>query len=117
MEFLVSIEIQWPPDGDPEEKERLFAAELARGQELARRGVMKRLWRVPGRWANWGLWEAPDASALHAALTSLPLWPWMSVQVHPLAEHPNDPRTLELDRRPGPRDAPSSAGEVSSPGG
>jgi muconolactone delta-isomerase len=32
MEFLVNVEIEWPPDGDP-----------------------KRLWRVPGRWANWGL--------------------------------------------------------------
>lgn len=97
MEFLVNIEIQWPAAGDPAEKERLFAAELARGQELARQGVMKRLWRVPGRWANWGLWEAPDATALHTALTSLPLWPWMSVQVHPLAEHPNDPRALGVD--------------------
>jgi muconolactone D-isomerase len=93
MEFLVNIEINWPPDGDPERREQLFADELARGQELARAGVMKRLWRVPGRWANWGLWEAEDATALHAALTSLPLWPWMDVTVHPLARHVNDPAT------------------------
>jgi muconolactone D-isomerase len=26
-----------------------------------------------------------------AAISSLPLWPWMDVTVHPLAEHPNDP--------------------------
>ena len=58
---------------------------------------MKRLWRVPGRWANWGLWEAPDATALHEALNSLPLWPWMSIRVHPLARHPNDPPTIESE--------------------
>ncbi|GAB3976541.1 hypothetical protein GCM10029978_063690 [Actinoallomurus acanthiterrae] len=91
MEFLVHIEINWPPGVAEDERERLYAAELERGHELARLGLMKRLWRIPGRWANWGLWEAPDADELHTALTSLPLWPWMSVDVHPTAVHPNDP--------------------------
>jgi muconolactone D-isomerase len=96
MEFLVNVVVEWPPDGDPTRRDVLFEAELLRGQELARQGVMKRLWRVPGRWANWGLWEAKDATALHEALSSLPLWPWMSVTVHPLAEHVNDPDRLDL---------------------
>lgn len=96
MEFLVNMEVRWPPDGDPELRDRLFADEQVRGQELARTGVMRRLWRVPGRWANWGLWEATDATALHAAISSLPLWPWMSVTVIPLAEHQNDPRRLGI---------------------
>lgn len=91
MEFLVNIRIEWPADGDPARRDELFAAELARGQQLAAEGRMKRLWRVPGRWENWGLWEAEDATALHEALTSLPLWPWMEVVVHPLAQHVNDP--------------------------
>ena len=96
MEFLVHIEIGWPPDADPERREALFTAELVRGQELASQGIMRRLWRIPGRWANWGLWEAEDATALHAALSSLPLWPWMDVTVHPLARHVNDPVMLDL---------------------
>lgn len=91
VEFLVNIEIEWPPDGDPQERDRLFEAELKRGRELSDQGKQKRLWRVPGRWANWALWEVEDATELHACLTSLPLWPWMSVQVHALARHPNDP--------------------------
>lgn len=101
MEFLVNIEIQWPPDGDDDLREEIFQAELARGQALARAGVMRRLWRVPGRWANWGLWEAEDATALHDALSSLPLWPWMDITVHPLARHLNDPADMDLDE-PGP---------------
>lgn len=96
MEFLVNIVINWPPDADPARREEIFAAELARGQELMRAGVMKRLWRVPGQWANWGLWEAEDATALHEALSSLPLWPWMSVTVHPMAVHVNDPAGMDL---------------------
>jgi muconolactone D-isomerase len=98
MEFLVNIEIIWPPDADPERRDELFAAEVERGRELARQGVMKRLWRIPGRWANWGLWEAADATELHAALSSLPLWPWMDVAVHPLARHVNDPAALDGGR-------------------
>ena len=115
MEYLVNIQIAWPPDADPARRDeflvrrsrsaacfalrraKLFAAEIERGQELAREGIMKRLWRVSGRWAHWGLWEASDATALHAALSSLPLWPWMDVTVHPLAQHVNDPAALDLD--------------------
>lgn len=97
MEFLVNIEISWPPDADDEYREEVFRRELARGRALARAGTMRRLWRVPGRWANWGLWEAEDATALHEALSSLPLWPWMDVTVHALARHVNDPAAMDLD--------------------
>jgi muconolactone D-isomerase len=96
VEFLVHVEINWPPDADPDLKEEIFQAELRRGQELARAGLCKRLWRIPGRWANYGLYEAPDATAVHEAIASLPLWPWMSVQVTALAEHPNDPVRLGI---------------------
>ena len=91
MEFLVHIEVLWPPDGDPEEKARLSAAEGARARELIAEGRIRRLWRIPGRWANYGLWEAPDATTLHIALTSLPLAPWCDIEVEALAVHPSDP--------------------------
>ena len=97
MEFLVNIEINWPPEADEDVREGIFERELARGQALARAGIMRRLWRVPGRWANWGLWEAQDATALHEALSSLPLWPWMDVTVHPMARHVNDPADMDLE--------------------
>jgi muconolactone delta-isomerase len=29
---------------------------------------------------------------LHQALSSLPLFPWLTVHVRPLAAHPNDPQ-------------------------
>jgi muconolactone D-isomerase len=91
MEYLVNIEIVWPPDADPDFKERIFDLEAKRGRELQQAGLLKRLWRVPGRWANWSLYEARDATELHEAISSLPLWPWMQVTVHPLARHFNDP--------------------------
>jgi muconolactone D-isomerase len=92
QEYLVEIEVRWPPDGDPARREELVAAEARRARELADAGILRRLWRIPGRWANVGLWRAPDATALHAAISSLPFYPWLEVTVRPLAEHPSDPR-------------------------
>ena len=97
MEFLVRIEINWPPDAPEEDRERIFAEELEAGQRLARAGQLRRLWRIPGRWANWSLYQVADATELHAALVTLPLYPWMDIEVHALAEHPNDPRALGID--------------------
>ena len=90
MEFLVSIQIG-PLPSDEETVAQLYAAESARAAVLADQGILKRLWRVPGQRANWGLWEAKDATALHEALSSLPLFPYMDIEVQSLAQHPSDP--------------------------
>lgn len=97
MEFLVRIQINWPADAPEEERDRIFAQELESGQRLAHAGQLRRLWRIPGRWANWSLYQVADATELHAALTTLPLYPWMDIEVHALAEHPNDPRALGIE--------------------
>ncbi|MDO8483396.1 MAG: muconolactone Delta-isomerase family protein [Candidatus Limnocylindrales bacterium] len=91
MEFLVHVEIRWPENGDPAELARLTEAEQDRAAALGADGTIRRLWRIPGRRANWGIWVAPDATTLHAAIASLPLFPWLDVEVHPLAGHPSDP--------------------------
>lgn len=91
MEFLIRTRITRPADATDDDVAALMAAEKVRGGELMDAGVIQRLWRVPGEWGAWVLYEAPDATELHAALTSLPLFKWMQVEVHPLAKHPFDP--------------------------
>lgn len=91
MEFLINAEIHLPHDLPDDRRQALIDAEGVRGRELAEAGHIKRLWRIPGQYANWGLWEAEDATALHAAVSSLPLWPYMTVRVVPLARHYADP--------------------------
>jgi muconolactone D-isomerase len=98
MEFLVEIEVRWPADGDPQRKAALIAAEAQRAGELAASGRLRRLWRVPGRLANVGLWDAADASELHEALASLPFYPWLDIAVRPLAAHPSDPGKPRAER-------------------
>jgi muconolactone delta-isomerase len=90
MEFLVYMEVLQQPSGDQAQK--LLDQEAGRAKELAAAGIMRRLWRVPGQRANWGIWTANTADELREALSSLPLFPYMSVTVHPLTKHPNDPK-------------------------
>ena len=91
MEFLVHITIAMPLGMPDDERRALYAAESVQAASLAAAGRLVRLWRIPGRTANWGLWRASNATELHDALTSLPLWPYMDIEVTVLAKHPNDP--------------------------
>jgi muconolactone D-isomerase len=88
VEFLVRVRVTMPSDVTADERARLTALEAVRGRELIATGKLRRIWRVPGRWANVSLYEVSDATELHALVTSLPLWPWMEVSVEALAIHP-----------------------------
>lgn len=90
MEFLVRFEINAPESMSTDERERLRGLERTRANDLREQGILRRLWRIPGRRAVVGLWEAPDATALHDALASLPMFPWMDVSVEALATHPQE---------------------------
>ncbi len=85
--FLVQISVALPPDMPQAERSSLLERERERGRELKGAGVIEEMWRVPGRQANVGVWRAPTATALHEAITSLPVWPWTEVTVTPLADH------------------------------
>jgi len=90
MEFLVRSENRLPPEFPAERRAELRTAERARAMELRTAGVLKRLWRVPGRNATVGLYEAADPAELHDALMSLPMAPWLDVTVEALAQHPQE---------------------------
>jgi muconolactone D-isomerase len=86
--FLVQISVSLPPDMPPDERSALLEREGARGRELKQAGIVQDIWRVPGRLANVGIWRTPTATALHEAISSLPVWAWTEVTVTPLADHP-----------------------------
>jgi muconolactone D-isomerase len=87
LEFLVQIQVNFPPEMPPEELAAVVEREAARGRQLKDAGTIVRIWRIPGRRANVGVWQADDADGLHAALTSLPAFPWIDAHVTPLATH------------------------------
>lgn len=88
MEFLVEIELTVPAELSDEEWDLLTDRERVRGRELQKAGTINRIWRVPGTANNVGIWKAEDASELHSALSSLPLFKYMDIAVKPLAVHP-----------------------------
>jgi muconolactone D-isomerase len=88
LKFLVHVTIEFPPDMEPDTRQRLLEAESDRGLELMNAGKLVDIWRVPGRFANVSLYEVVDATELHDLITSLPLWPWIQTDVQPLAQHP-----------------------------
>lgn len=90
MEFLVRFETRLDESLSTEQVQDLKTAERARAAELRAQGLLKKLWRVPGRRAVVSLWEAEDATALHDALSSLPQFPWMDAHVEALATHPQE---------------------------
>jgi muconolactone D-isomerase len=96
VEFLVNIKIKWSEGMDPKRKDAIVKEEQAHAAELAKSGHLVRMWRVPGRTENWGLWRAGDATQLHSIIAGLPVFPWMDVTVHALAVHPVDPLRAEL---------------------
>lgn len=90
MEFLVRLTNALPPDTPQDVRERLRDDERARAQELRDAGILQRLWRVPGTRTAVGLFTCADATVLHDALSSLPMFPWQDIVVEALATHPQE---------------------------
>ena len=47
------------------------------------------IWRVIGHYSNLSVFDVADNDALHEILWGLPLFPYMTIQVTPLARHPS----------------------------
>lgn len=88
MRFLVRIDVHLPDRLSDAERDDLLSAELKRGRELVDAGAIRAVWRIPGGLRNVGIWDAPDATALHDLIASLPLYRWLTAEVIPLADHP-----------------------------
>jgi len=88
MLFQVQITIQIPYGADRAEVEKLSAAEIEQVKQLQRDGKWLHIWRVAGKWANTSILDLESGDELHHLLSSLPLFPYMKVDVIPLCHHP-----------------------------
>jgi len=89
MLFLVHMQVHIPLDADAEKIAALKADEKAMSQKLQHAGTWRHLWRVAGQYANYSVLDVESNDALHDVLTSLPLYPYMAIEVVPLAQHPS----------------------------
>ena len=87
MLFHVRMDVDIPRDMDPVERDKLVATELAYSHELQRRGTWVHVWRVVGQFTNFSVFDVASTDELHDILWNLPLFPFMKIQVTPLAKH------------------------------
>ena len=92
MLFHVEMDVRMPPELAPEIADRLRATERARSQELQRSGKWRHLWRIAGRYANISVFDVDDPAELHELLSTLPLFPYMTITVTALCRHPSSIR-------------------------
>jgi muconolactone delta-isomerase len=90
-EFLTTFAIAVPEGTPGQAVADAEAREAERAKELAEQGHLRRLWTLPGHGRSLGLWQAAGSAEMQEILRSLPLDPWITVQVTPLTPHPSDP--------------------------
>jgi muconolactone D-isomerase len=89
MLYHVRMDVTPPRDLQPEVFDRLKVEERSRAEQLQRDGTWVHLWRIAGAYANISVFDVADHDALHGLLSTLPLFPFMTITVTPLARHPS----------------------------
>lgn len=89
MLFHVRMDVRIPHDIPADTGARLKAEEKARFQELQRSGKWRHIWRVVGQYANYSIFDVDSNAELHELLMSLPLFPYMQIEVQALCRHPS----------------------------
>lgn len=89
MLYMVQMQVNLPVDMPADQANKLKADEKALAQKLQQEGKWQHLWRVAGRYANVSIFDVADHDELHTLLSSLPLFPYMDVNVTALARHPS----------------------------
>lgn len=89
MLFHVEMIVNLPQDLPKAEADVLKATEKARARELQESGTWRHLWRVAGQYANVSIFEVNNPGELHEILSTLPLFPFMQIEVRALCHHPS----------------------------
>ena len=89
MLFMVHMIVDIPDTLPAEEAARIKAEEKQYSQDLQRSGKWPHIWRIVGEYANVSIFDAESNDELHDMLSKLPLFPYMTISVTPLAKHPS----------------------------
>ncbi len=92
MLFHVRMDVRIPHDLPADLVARLKADEKALSQQLQQSGKWRHIWRVAGLYSNVSIFDVESNSELHELLMSLPLYPYMQIEVMPLCRHPSSIR-------------------------
>ena len=96
MLFHVRMDVHIPLDMPAEKAAEIKAVEKAYSQDLQRKGKWRHIWRVTGQYSNISIFDVESNEELHQLLMSLPLFPYMHIEVMALCRHPS---SLHADDR------------------
>ena len=89
MLFKVEMVVRLPVDMPVAQADALKKTERELAQSLQRSGKWRHLWRIAGQYANVSIFDVASVDELHQLLTSLPLFPYMDIDVTALCRHPS----------------------------
>lgn len=93
MLFHVRMDVAIPHDIQPDRVDELKRVERERAQELQKQGKWRHLWRLVGQYSNISLFDVADGQELHDILSTLPLFPFMTIEVMAVCRHPSSIHT------------------------
>jgi muconolactone D-isomerase len=89
MLYAVRMDVDIPRDLDPAIRADMVAREKTYSQGLQRSGEWAHIWRIVGLYSNISIFDVESNDRLHKILSDLPLFPFMRIEVTPLALHPS----------------------------
>ena len=95
MKFMVNIRTQFPGDWSQEQRQDARRRETEAAVALMQRRVLRRIFRLVGTNSNYGIWETETPEELDATLRTLPLFPYMTITVMPIIQHPVEEAYLQ----------------------
>lgn len=92
MLFQVRMDVNLPQTMPENQATELKKTEKAIAQSLQESGKWRHLWRIAGQYANISIFDVSSVEELHNLISTLPLFPYMTIQIMPLCRHPSSIR-------------------------
>jgi muconolactone D-isomerase len=92
MLFHVRMNVTLPTSMPEAEATALKKKEKEIAQGLQSSGKWRHLWRIAGQYANISVFDVAGVEELHTLISTLPLFPFMQIEILPLCRHPSSVR-------------------------
>lgn len=96
MLFHVKMDVCLPHDMPADKAAELKRVEKARAAALQESGTWRHLWRIAGHYSNISIFDVASTDELHEILSTLPLFPYMTIEVKALLRHPSSIRDTDF---------------------
>lgn len=89
MLYVVEMDVNIPTTWSEEKIQDYIIREKETSQRWQKSGKWVYLWRVAGKYSNISVIEAESPDELHEIISSLPLFPYMTIKITSVCKHPN----------------------------